>query len=200
MDSPELSISDVGSSISRRIGSQPPMSLYNPYQYRSFPRQYPAYGVPTAPSYYSYGPSTAYGPSAGYAPSAAYTTYSYPDSAGRGYSGSGSGTGYENMYYSLNGKLIRSYKIRSYRRAQKHTLDLFPEVLQGIASSRIQFYVMRPGYDRGRYVGLKSYISKKAWAAEIDNLADHETVGIEVRPSISFLESVVSCFNNGRFV
>jgi len=198
MDSPELSISDVGSSISRRIGSQPPMSVYNPYSYRTFPRQYPAYGIPTAPSYYSYGASSAYGPTA-YAPSAAYTTYSsYPNSSTRGYSGAG--TGYENMYYSLNGKLIRSYKIRSYRRAQKHALDLFPEVLQGIASSRIQFYVMRPGYDRGRYTGLKSYISKKAWAAEIDNLADHETVGIEVRPSISFLESVVSCFNNGRFV
>jgi hypothetical protein len=87
------------------------MSVYDPYAYRSYPRQYPAYGVPTAQSYYSYSPSAySYSPSAAYsyAPSTAYTTY--PDSS-RAYSGMGHG----NMYFSLNGKLIRSYKIRSYR-------------------------------------------------------------------------------------
>jgi hypothetical protein len=91
------------------------MSVYDPYAYRSYPRQYPAYGyggVPTSPSYYSHAPSAAYSyaPSAAYsyAPSAAYTT-TYDSS--RGYSG----MGHENMYFSLNGKLIRSYKIRSYR-------------------------------------------------------------------------------------
>jgi hypothetical protein len=59
---------------------------------------------------------------------------------------------------------------------------------------------MRPGYAGGRYTGLKSYISKKAWPVEIDNMAEHETVGIEVRPSISFAESVASFFNRGRFM
>ena len=108
---PHPPVSDVGSSISRRLGSQPPMSVYDPYAYRSYPRQYPAYGVPTAQSYYSHSPSAySYSPSAAYsyAPSAAYT--SYPDSS-RAYSGMGLG----NMYFSLNGKLIRSYKIRSFR-------------------------------------------------------------------------------------
>jgi len=84
------------------------------------------------------------------------------------------------------------------QRAQKHVLDLFPELLNGIASSRIQFYVLRPGYSHGQYVGLKSYISKNAWPTEIDSLRDHEAVGIEVRPSISFAESVASFFNRSR--
>ena len=73
-------------------------------------------------------------------------------------------------------------------------------MLQGIASSRIQFFVIRPGYSRGRYVGLRSYISKKAWSTEVDTLQEHETIGIEVRPSVSFTESVVSFFNRSRFV
>jgi hypothetical protein len=97
---PTVPFSDVGSSISRRVGSQPPMSVYDPYAYRTYPRQYPAYGVPTASSYYSY------------APSAAYTTgYSTYGDSSRGYSGAS----HENMYYSYNGKLIRSYRIRSFR-------------------------------------------------------------------------------------
>jgi hypothetical protein len=86
------------------------------------------------------------------------------------------------------------------QRAQKHVLDLFPDWMQGIASSRIQFYVNRPGISGGRYVGFKSYISKDAWQAEIDSLAEHETVVIEVRPSISLSESVSSFFNRTRFV
>jgi hypothetical protein len=86
------------------------------------------------------------------------------------------------------------------QRAQKHVLDLFPDLLNGIASSRIQFYVLRPGYSQGQYVGLKSYISRDAWAAEIDSLAEHQTVGIEVRPSISFTESVASFFNRSRLM
>ena len=73
-------------------------------------------------------------------------------------------------------------------------------MMQGIASSRIQFYVNRPGLSGGRYVGFKSYISKHAWQSEIDSLAEHETVVIEVRPSISFSESVSSFFNRTRFV
>ena len=86
------------------------------------------------------------------------------------------------------------------QRAQKHVLDLFPDMLSGVASSRIQFFVMRPGYSRGRYVGLKSYISKSAWPSEINTLQEHETIGIEVRPSVSFAESVASFFNRSRFV
>lgn len=78
-------------------------------------------------------------------------------------------------------------------------LSLYPEALQGIASSRIQFYVMRPGYYRGQYIGFKSYISKHAWGAEIDNLAEHDTVGIDVRESVSVTESVSSFFNRTRF-
>lgn len=38
------------------------------------------------------------------------------------------------------------------------------------------------------------------WATEIDSLAEHETVGIEVRPSISLTETVSSFFNRSRFV
>jgi hypothetical protein len=134
-----------------------------------------------------------------YTPSATYSNYS----GYSGYSSGAYGTGVpsERTYFSYNGKLVRSYKIRSYRRAQKHVLDLFPDMLNGIASSRIQFYVVRPGYSsRGRYVGLKSYISKNAWPTEMDSLADHEAVGIEIRPSVSFTESVASFFNRSRFV
>jgi hypothetical protein len=71
-------------------------------------------------------------------------------------------------------------------------------MLQGVASSRIQFFVTRPGYSRGQYVGFKSYISKHTWMSEVDSLAEHETVGIEVRPSVSFTESVSSFFNRTR--
>lgn len=68
------------------------------------------YGVPTAQSYYSYAPSSS---SYAYAPSAGYTTYTTGDRySSRGLSG---GMGQERIYFSLNGKLIRSHKIRSYR-------------------------------------------------------------------------------------
>jgi len=103
------------------------------------------------------------------------------------------------MYFNHNGKLVRSYKIRNYRRAQRHVLNLYPDVLQGIASSRIQFYVMRPGYYRGQYISFKSYISKHAWGVEIDSLAEHDTVGIDIRDSVSVTESVSSFFNRTRF-
>lgn len=85
------------------------------------------------------------------------------------------------------------------QRAQRQALNLYPEVLQGIASSRIQFYVMRPGYHRNRYISFKSYISKDAWGVEIDGLAEHDTVGIDVRDSVSVAESVSSFFNRSRF-
>jgi hypothetical protein len=84
------------------------------------------------------------------------------------------------------------------QRAQKHVLNLYPDLLAGVASSRIQFYVTRPGYSGGQYIGFKSFISKHAWMAEVDNLAEHDTVGIEVRPSVSFTESVSSFFNRSR--
>ncbi|KAH9998840.1 hypothetical protein BJV74DRAFT_188872 [Russula compacta] len=183
--SPTLSISDIGSSASRVRGSHPAMSVYDPYS--TYQRQpYPMYGVPTAQSYY-------YAPSASYAPSAAYTSYTTGDRySSRGLSG---GMGQDRVYFSLNGKLIRSHKVRSFRRAQRHVLDLYPDMLHGIASSRIQFFVMRPGYSRGRYVGLKSYISRGAWLAEIDSLSENDTIGIDVRPSVSFIESIRSFFN-----
>jgi len=159
----------------------------------SYPRgYYGSYGAPSnamsQPYYTSYTPSAAYS-NYSYAPSAAYSNYS---------SGYNTGVPSDRTYFSLNGKLVRSYKVRSYRRAQKHVLDLFPDLLQGVASSRIQFYVIRNGYRRGRYQGLKSYISKSAWPSEMDNLAEHETVGIEIRPSVSFAESVASFFNRSR--
>ncbi|KAI0290903.1 hypothetical protein BC826DRAFT_518704 [Russula brevipes] len=142
-------------------------------------------GVPMTRSYYSYA-----------APSAAsYSVYGGDDVYSRSLQ---PGVVSERMYFSLNGKLIRSYKIRSYRRAQKHVLNLYPDLLAGVASSRIQFYVTRPGYSGGHYIGFKSFISKHAWLAEVDNLAEHDTVGIEVRPSVSFTESVSSFFNRSR--
>lgn len=108
-----VSDSDIGSSISRRIGSQPPMSVYDPYAYRrypsygAYPRQYSMYGVqgvPVAQSYYSYAPSTAYAPS--------YATYAdHRYTTGTTHSGGV----HENMYFSHNGKLIRSYKVRNYK-------------------------------------------------------------------------------------
>jgi hypothetical protein len=87
---------------------------------------------------------------------------------------------------------------RGLQDAQKHVLNLYPEALQGIASSRIQFYVMRPGYHRNRYISFKSYISKSAWAVEVDSLAEHDTVGIDIRESISVAESISSFFNRSR--
>jgi len=149
------------------------------------------YRSPSIRSYIPYASSTS-----SYTPSRAYSAYT--DDV---YSRSLQSVVSERMYFSLNGKLVRSQKMRSFRQAQKHVLDLFPEVLQGIASSRIQFYVTRPGYDaRGMYVGFKSYISKQAWLVEMDSLAEHETVGIEVRPSVSVSESVSSFFNRSRFI
>ena len=74
-------------------------------------------------------------------------------------------------------------------------LNLYPDALRGIASSRIQFYVMRPKYYRGEYTRVRSYISKHTWEVEMENLAEHDTVGIEVRGSVSVTESVSSFFN-----
>jgi len=161
------------------------MSVYDPY-----PGRYGLNRAASARSYFSSYP--------GYASSAPYSVYATTDDYYR--SVQTGGVVSERMYFSVNGKLIRSYKIRSYRRAQKHVLNLFPDLLQGIASSRIQFYVTRPGYSGGQYIGFKSYISKHAWLAEIDGLAEHEAVGIEVRPSVSFTESVSSFFNRSRFL
>jgi len=150
-----------------------------------------------APSYAtSYAPSYAPSYATSYTPS--YAASAYTDGS---YYGQQLATGQvsERMYFNLNGKLVRSYKNRNFRNAQKQVLDLFPEALQGIASSRIQFYVMRPGYHRNRYVNFKSYISKQAWALEMDSLAEHDSVGIDVRESISVTESVSSFFNRSRF-
>jgi hypothetical protein len=58
--------------------------------------------------YYAYSPS--YSPS--YAPSAAYTNYSGGGYSSRGYNTSAVS---ERTYFSLNGKLVRSYKIRNFR-------------------------------------------------------------------------------------
>ena len=58
---------------------------------------------------------------------------------------------------------------------------------------------MRPGFYRGQYISFKSYISKHAWGVEIDGLAEHDTVGIDVRESVSVTESVSSFFNRTRF-
>ncbi|KAH9999638.1 hypothetical protein BJV74DRAFT_163396 [Russula compacta] len=150
------------------------MSVYDPHAGR-----HSLYRSPSTPSYYTYASSSPY---------SVYTSTDdgYPRSAQPGVVS-------EKMYFSLNGKLIRSYKFRSYRKAQKHVLDLYPDMLQGIASSRIQFYVTRPGYSGGQYVGFKSYISKHAWLAEIDSLAEHDTVGIEIRDSVSVTETVTLC-------
>jgi len=155
------------------------MSVYDPFSGR-----YSMYRSPSVRSHYSHAPSSPY---------SAYSDDWYSRALSPGVVS-------DRVYFSLNGKLIRAYKIRSYRRAQKHVLDLYPDMLQGIASSRIQFYVTRPAYSNGQYVGFKSYISKHAWLAEVDGLAEHETVGIEVRPSVSFSESVSSFFNRTRFV
>jgi hypothetical protein len=81
------------------------MSAYNSYPSSYSGRQY-GYGAHSTISqpYYSYAPS--------YAPSTAYTNYSNV-----GYSSGGYNTGAvsERTYFSLNGKLVRSYKIRNYR-------------------------------------------------------------------------------------
>ena len=58
---------------------------------------------------------------------------------------------------------------------------------------------MRPGYHRNRYISFKSYISKNAWSIEVDTLAEHDTVGIDIRESVSVAESVSSFFNRSRF-
>jgi len=208
MDSPPssaiaLSFSDVGSSISQR---QPQIPIYDPYSspvydpYQSYPRRsrrrYSSYRTPSAvsSSYYSYTPSY-YPQSYSYAPSTTYGAYSNAYS-NNPYTSQRS----ENMYFSLNGKLVRTYKDRNYKKAQKLVLDLYPDLLQGIAASRIEFYVIRNGLSsRGRYVGVKSYISKHAWATEIDALAEHETVAIDIRPSLSFTESLTSFLGGKGF-
>ncbi|KAI0263994.1 hypothetical protein BC834DRAFT_884992 [Gloeopeniophorella convolvens] len=159
-----------------------------------------------------YSPQSVYSPYSAYSYGDAYspqvtTAWSYPAthsivsstggwSHGRGVQHTGHIS--ERIYFDLNGKLIRAPKIRSYRRAQKHVLSLYPEMLQGVASSRVQFYVLRPGYSRGEYINFRSYISREAWAAEVDRLAEHETIGIDIRPSLSIAESISSFFNRGR--
>jgi len=191
-----LSFSDVGSSISQR---QPQIPLYDQYpshQRRSRRRR--NYMTPSTvfSSYYPYNSSAysyypqSYSYASSYDPSSMHTAYS-----GNQYSSQTA----EGMYFSLNGKLVRSYKDRNYRKAQKLVLDLYPDLLQGIASSRIEFYVNRIGLSRGRHVYVKSYISKHAWATEIDALAPHETVVIDVRPSLSLTESLTSFFGGKGF-
>ncbi|KAH9953884.1 hypothetical protein BC827DRAFT_1245775 [Russula dissimulans] len=200
MDSPPssaiaLSFSDVGSSISQR---QPQIPIYDQYPYQRRPRRRRNYTTPStvSSSYYSHTPSAysyypqSYSYASPYAPSSTHTVYS-----GNQYTSQTS----EGMYFSLEGKLVRSYKDRSYRKTQKLVLDLYPDLLQGIASSRIEFYVNRIGVSRGRHVYVKSYISKHAWATEIDALAPHETVVIDVRPSLSLTESLTSFFGGKGF-
>ncbi|KAH9980035.1 hypothetical protein BGW80DRAFT_474885 [Lactifluus volemus] len=155
------------------------MSVYDPYIGR--------YRTPSAWSYPSYIPT-----------SSPFTSYAYSDDM---YHPRDLSSGYasERIYYSYNGKLIKSYKIRNYRSAQRHVLNLFPDMLDGVASSRIQFYVTRPGVSARGYVGFKSYIAKRAWLTEMDSLAEHETLGVTIRPSISLTESISSFFNR-RFI
>lgn len=106
-----VSDSDIGSSASNFRG---PMSSYS----GSYPRGYHgSYGAPStvmSQPYYSYTPS--------YTPSAAYSNYSYaPSAAYSGYSNystsgyNNTGNPSEQTYFSLDGKLVRSYKVRSYR-------------------------------------------------------------------------------------
>lgn len=93
-----ISESDIGSSASNYRG---PMSAYNANP--SYPRRFNgSYAAPstimTQPYYTSYAPSGA--------------TYSSGYSSGA-YQTTGSTS--ERTYFSLNGKLVRSYKVRSYR-------------------------------------------------------------------------------------
>ena len=81
------------------------MSVYDPYYGR-----YSLYRTPSTRSYYSYGAR----PYSSYAASSPYSVYT--DATSDYYSRSmGGGTVSEKIYFSLNGKLISSYKIRSYR-------------------------------------------------------------------------------------
>ena len=85
------------------------MSVYDPYYGR-----YSLYRTPSTRSYYSYGarPYSSY--AAGYAASSPYSVYT--DATSDYYSRSmGGGTVTEKIYFSLNGKLISSYKIRNHR-------------------------------------------------------------------------------------
>jgi hypothetical protein len=92
------------------------MSAYNPYPtyptyptYPSYPRRYygSSYGAPSTimQSYYPYGATA-------YTPSATYSNYSDGRYSSTAYNTGGST---ERTYFSFNGKLVRSYKIRSYR-------------------------------------------------------------------------------------
>src|SRR5258707_1847943 len=98
------------------------MSVYSPYS------RYSLYGAPSAHSYYPYAASSPYG---------GYSSYG-------GYGGGGSGTGVvsERIYFSLNGKLIRSYKIRSYRGRQFFTSWLGRDIQ--ILTSTADFNPDRP--------------------------------------------------------
>ena len=99
-----ISDSDFGSSASHFRG---PGSTYNnnTYQSPSYPRRYPSQRSYAAPSTVM---SQPYYPSS-YAPSgAAYSSYS-----SGAYQTAGPTT--ERTYFSLNGKLVRSYKVRGYR-------------------------------------------------------------------------------------
>lgn len=73
------------------------MSVYDPYYGR-----YSLYGAPSTRSYYSYAASNPYS--------------AYTDATSDYYSRSMTGgTVSQRIYFSVNGKLIRSYKIRNYR-------------------------------------------------------------------------------------
>ncbi|KAI9509825.1 hypothetical protein F5148DRAFT_694873 [Russula earlei] len=197
-----IPISDFGSDVSSYSGGYPgvvplydPNDPYSTYR-RSRRRRRHRYGTPSvisyAPSYqYQYQHQYPYQYAASYAPSMAYSTYS------NGQYGVG-GTVSERIYFSLDGKLVRSHKNRDYKSAQKLVLDLYPDLLQGIAASRIQFYATRPGYSsHGGLIGVKSYLSENAWAAELDTLAEHEIIGIEIRESLTLSENIASFFGGG---
>ncbi|KAI9509824.1 hypothetical protein F5148DRAFT_1184692 [Russula earlei] len=157
-----------------------------PYQYQyQHPYQYASSAYSYSPSAFSYAPSAySYAPSAySYAPSTAYGTYS------NNQYGAGGGAR-ERIYFSFDGKLIRSHKDRNYKRAQKLVLDLYPDMLQGIAASRIQFYV-------NQLVGVKSFLSENTWAAELDTMPENEIIGIEIRESLTLMENITSFFGGG---
>ena len=90
----------------------PSMSVYDPYYGRYSGYGGSMYRAPSTRSYYSYAasPYSAYAASSPYSTYAASNPYStYGDSTMTG------GTVSQRIYFSLNGKLIRSYKIRNYR-------------------------------------------------------------------------------------
>ena len=98
-----ISESDIGSS-GGASNYRGPMSTYNTYP--SYPRGFQgSYAAPstvmTQPYYASYAPSG--------------TTYSSYSSTPGAYQTTTTGSPTDRTYFSLNGKLVRSYKVRSYR-------------------------------------------------------------------------------------